>query len=104
MHLETLIHETFNTPLGDSGDFEGHSVIRTENGGVWYADSIDPDDDHCEEHAEIVRRVNAYPEVVRALKIVLASAHPHPMENGAMYEAWQTARKVLESNASMTDR
>lgn len=66
-HIDTLVHETFNSPLGDSGDYEGHSVIRTETGGVWYADTVDPDDDHCAEHAEIVRRVNAFPAIEREL-------------------------------------
>ena len=33
-----------------------------------------------------------------ALKTVLESAHPHPMENGAMYEAWEQAKKVLSPN------
>jgi hypothetical protein len=96
--MEKLVHETFNTPLGETGDYEGHSVIRTENGGWWYADEIDPHDVVVEHHAEIVRRVNHYPEVVQALKDALASARPHPMENGAMYHAWEVARKVLESN------
>lgn len=31
------------------------------------------------------------------LKNVLASARPHPMENGQMYHAWEEARKVLDS-------
>jgi hypothetical protein len=34
----------------------------------------------------------------KALKTVLASAHPHPMENGAMYEAWEFAKKALTPN------
>lgn len=32
----------------------------------------------------------------RTLRTVLASAHPHPMENGAMYHAWEVAKRVLD--------
>lgn len=73
-YLPTLVHDTFNSPLGDSGDYEGHSVIRTQSGGVWYADSIDPDDEHCEDHAEIVRRVNEYPALRQSLTEALKVA------------------------------
>lgn len=65
-HIEPLVHETFNSELGDTGDYEGHSIIRTENGGIWYAELINPDDDYVEDHAEIVRRVNAFPSLLRA--------------------------------------
>lgn len=71
MTLETLIHDTFNTPLGQTGDYEGHSVIRTENGGYWYADDVTDDDHILEVHAEIVRRVNVYPQLIAALQCVL---------------------------------
>lgn len=67
VHIETLIHETFNTPLGETGDYEGHSVIRTVNGGWWYADEVDPPDEVVEQHAEIVHRVNSYPALEREL-------------------------------------
>jgi hypothetical protein len=66
--LEALVHETFPSPLGDTGDFEGHSVIRTENGGVWYADYINPDDGVEQDHAEIVRRVNAFPALLSTIQ------------------------------------
>lgn len=39
-----------------------------------------------------------------ALKTVLASAHPHPMENGVMYEAWETAKKALSPNDASDQR
>lgn len=65
-HIEPLVHETFNSELGDTGDYEGHSIIRTENGGIWYAELINPDDDYVEDHAEIVRRVNAFPSLLHA--------------------------------------
>jgi len=68
MTLEPLIHDTFNTPLGQTGDHESHSVIRTENGGYWYADEVTDDDHILEVHAEIVRRVNAYPQLIAALQ------------------------------------
>ncbi len=64
MTLDPLIHDTFNIPIGTIGDFEKHSVIRTENGGYYYADDVSEDDHIAEAHAEIVRRVNAYPELV----------------------------------------
>lgn len=34
-------------------------------------------------------------ELEKALKTVVDSACPHPMENGSMYEAWHIARKAL---------
>lgn len=34
-------------------------------------------------------------ELVEALKTILASASPHPMEHGAMYEAWQKGKAAL---------
>lgn len=36
-------------------------------------------------------------ELLRALKTVLASAHPHPMENGQMYAAWETAKAAINA-------
>ena len=35
---------------------------------------------------------------LKALRLVLASACPHPMENGQMHHAWGEARKVLPQN------
>lgn len=67
--LEPLVHDTFNTPLGDTGDHEGHSVIRTENGGFWYADDVSGCDHVVKAHAEIVRRVNDYPRLVEREKL-----------------------------------
>lgn len=69
MTLDPLVHDTFNLPLGDTGDVEGHSVIRTENGGYWYADDVSGDDHVSDAHAEIVRRVNDYPRLVEREKL-----------------------------------
>ena len=54
----------------------------------------------CDECAQIeVERFRSENIRLReALKIVLASAHPHPMENGAMYEAWEAAKKAMTPN------
>lgn len=58
--IETpLVHDIFNTPLGDTGDNEGHSVIRTDNGGVWYADCTDPSDDVLAGHARLIQCAQA---------------------------------------------
>lgn len=35
-------------------------------------------------------------ELLAVLKIMVASAHPHPMQHGAMYEAWETARATIK--------
>lgn len=69
MTLDPLVHDTFNTPLGQTGDHEGHSAIRTENGGYWYADEVTDDDHIIEVHAEIVRRVNDYTRLVEREKL-----------------------------------
>ena len=39
-------------------------------------------------------------DVKNVLRLVLASARPHPMENVQMYQAWEEARKVLDSQNS----
>ena len=88
MTLDPLIHETFNSPLGDSGDVEGHSVIRTENGGCWYADDLGGDDHVAEAHAEIVRRVNLFPELLDALQqceAAMNTAKEHCYSDGAVH-------------------
>lgn len=41
---------------------------------------------------------------LNALRGVLASARPHPMENGQMYHAWEEARKVLPENDELNQR
>mgnify|MGYP000950012563 CR=1 FL=1 len=96
MTLDPLVHDTFNTPLGQTGEHEGHSVIRTENGGYWYADDVSGDDHVAEAHAEIVRRVNLFPKLIEAVKLMLASASPRPSENPLMWAAWGDARRVLD--------
>lgn len=70
--MEKLIHETFNCALGDTGEYEGHSVIRTENGDVWYADMPGPNDLEVEGHAEIVRRVNLHDALMEAVNAGIA--------------------------------
>ena len=92
MTLDPLIHDTFNSPLGDTGDVEGHSVIRTEDGGYWYADDASGDDHVAEAHAEIVRRVNDYPRLVAELENI---ANAKPSEWGEMkdqFQAWAQNR------------
>ena len=51
------------------------------------------------------RRLEDYDEIrarcktlESTLKSVLASAHPHPMEHGEMYQAWEEAKRVLNSS------
>ncbi len=88
MTLEPLIHETFNTPLGQTGDHEGHSVIRTENGSCRYADEVTDDDHILEAHAEIVRRVNAYPQLIAVLQeceAAMNTAKEHCYSDGTVH-------------------
>lgn len=69
-----LVHELFNSSLGETGEQEGHSVIRTEDGGEWYADLVNPTDEQVEAHEKIVRAVNSHDALVEALKFVKANA------------------------------
>lgn len=88
MTLEPLIHDTFNTPLGQTGDYEGHSAICTENGGYYYADEVTDDDHILEVHAEIVRRVNAYPKLITALQeceAAMGTANEHCYSDGTVH-------------------
>ena len=55
-----------------------------------------------EDHSRnLERERNKY---LKALRLVLASARPHPMENGQMYHAWEEAKKVLPENAEVSRR
>lgn len=100
MTLDPLVHDLFNSPLGDTGDVEGHSVIRTENGGYWYADEV-TDDDHIHEvHAEIVKRVNHYPKLVEALQNLLTVSE-HADETGYVDgEGWLPLESIQEAARS----
>jgi len=43
--LEPWIVETFNTSFADTGDVDGHIILRTPNGGKYIAEAVDPDDE-----------------------------------------------------------
>ena len=84
-------------PRGESGDCEGHSVIRAENGGCWYADDVSGDDYVSDAHAEIVRRVNTYPQLVEALAAVVAADD----SDAGFHAACKLAREALgKANAA----
>ncbi len=97
MTLDPLIHDTFNSPLGDTGDHEGHSVIRTENGGYWYADEVTDDDHIIQVHAEIVRRVNAYPQLVEALQNLLTVSENADETGYVDGEGWLPLERIQEA-------
>lgn len=48
-----------------------------------------------EEGAKWAKAQEPNAELVAALEGLLASAHPHPVENPAMFAAWTAARAVL---------
>ena len=100
MTLDPLVHDTFNSPLGNTGDVEGHSVIRTENGGYWYADDVSGDDHVAEAHAEIVRRVNVYPQLIAALQRVLNPCDTGPRMADIVQAALDAAS---EANVRVSD-
>jgi len=70
-----------------------HNTIRTENGGNWYANVSDPDDDQLEGHAEIVRRVNLHEPLQAALNAAKAFIASHAADPDITSEMrWRYAR------------
>lgn len=104
MTLEPLIHDTFNTPLGQTGDYEGHSVIRTENGGYYYADEVTDDDHILEVHTEIVRRVNVYPQLIAALQRVLNPCDTGPRMADIVQAALDAANEANDKDQAQNGR
>lgn len=81
------------TPRTDAAKWE--TVVGREKDGSsaveWVVDTEFARDLERELAAEKARSAR----VGEALETVLASAHPHPLENLAMFEAWQSAKEAL---------